>query len=441
MCIRDRNLGEYALELTSVHIDDLESLQVEVEVQKNAGHIKNVPVSFSMNETLVTKKFTNSFENIRLEYYLMDQTTAFDLLIKTSFDKKNDQGSFSEIKRVHVECYLQVSVSVEDIFKKDKFFFKFLLNSSIREEPVILYSSQLSAPVTQNDYIIHGNYTTTTPAIITFDGNDSFVNCYDIIANSNFDSKDIFNLKVRYNTLKEQLDCFITDAVLIEGDVEWFVRFEKWKLYWELEILKNLKYDYDAFKENKVIKLIKASLDLNKTKWRLRKLSIEETVLDKMLICLNKVRRGIAVCNTDMDEYVNNLVPKQLTVPVQLPSFDQFFHVQFKSTRIESDAPQDIIFSIGNPISYSVVVENLSEQWGQEIINDGGYVFEILSSNEWLIHGQKRCAIKEKITKFDVHLIPLKKGYLNFPHVEIANIYGKSCRVDHSNAFESILIF
>ena len=437
----DLNLGEYALDLTSMHSDVLESLQVEVEVQKNAGNMKNVPVSFSMNEIQARKRYNTLFENVRLEYYLLDQITAFDLIIKTSFTKKNDQGAFSETKRVHVECYLQLSVSVEDIFKKDIFFFKFLLNSSIREEPVILYSSQLSAPDTRNDYKIYGDYITATPALVAFDGNESFINCYEITANSNFDSKDIFNLKVRYNTLKEQLDCFITDAVLIEGDVEWFIHFEKWKIFWELEILKKLKYDYDAFKENRIIRLLKASIDLNKTKSQIRKLSIEKKVLDKMLICLNKLGRGIVVCNTDMDEYVRNLVPKQLTVPVQLPGFEQFFHVQFESMEIRYDALHDTMATIGNPVPYIVIVENLSEQWGQDIINDGGYIFEILSSNEWLIHGQKRCAIKEKRMEFEVHLIPLKKGYLNFPHVEITNINGKSCRVDHSNAFESILIF
>ncbi|AJS79998.1 Trs130p [Saccharomyces cerevisiae P283] len=435
------NLGEYALELKSVQSDALESLQVEVEVQKNIGNMKNLPVSFSMDEIQARKRYNTPFENVRLEYYLLDQITAFDLIIKTSFTKKNDQGTFGETKKVRIQCYLQLSVSVEDIFKKDIFFFKFLLNSSVREEPVILYSSELSAPDTRNDYNIRGDYIATTPALITFDGNESFINCYEITANNNFDSKDIFNLKVRYNTLKEQLDCFITDAVLIEGDVEWFILFEKWKTFWELEILKKLKYDYDAFKENRIIRLLKTSIDLNKTKSKIRNLCIEKAVLDKILICLNKVSRGIAVCNTDMDEYVRNLVPKQLTVPVQLPGFEQFFHVQFEQMETSHDALHDTIATIGNSLSYTVIVENLSGQWGQDVIDDGGYIFEILSSNEWLIHGQKRCAIKEKRKEFEVHLIPLKKGYLNFPRVEITNINGKSCRVDHSNAFESILIF
>lgn len=95
--------------------------------------------------------------------------------------------------------------------------------------------------------------------------------------------------------------------MLIEGDVEWFILFEKWKTFWELEILKKLKYDYDAFKENRIIRLLKTSIDLNKTKSKIRNLCIEKAVLDKILICLNKVSRGIAVCNTDMDEYVRNL--------------------------------------------------------------------------------------------------------------------------------------
>ncbi|EJS44176.1 trs130p [Saccharomyces arboricola H-6] len=438
---RGLNLGEYALELTSVHCDALESLQVDIEVQRNAGNMKSVPISFSMDEIQVRKRFNNLFESIRLEYYLLDQITAFDLTVKTSFTKKHKKDVYSEIKKVHVECYLQLSVSVEDIFKKDVFFFKFLLNSSTREEPIILYSSQLSAPDTRNDYKIDGNHSVTTPELITFDGNESFISCYQITANSNFDSKDIFNLKVTYNTLKEQLDCFITDAVLIEGDIEWFDMFEKWKIFWELDILKKLDYDYDEFKRNRRIVLVKPSLDLGKIRSLLLKLSIEKNVLDKILVCLNKVSRGIVVCNTDMDEYVRNLVPKQLTVPVQLPGFEQFFRVQFRSTQAENNALYDSMATIGSPIPYNVVVENLSEQWGQDVINDGGYIFEILSSNEWFIHGQKRCAIKAKRMEFEVRLIPLRKGYLNLPHVEVTNINGKSSRVDHLNAFESILIF
>lgn len=438
---RDLNLGEYALELTTVHCDVLESLQVEIEVQKSASGVMNVPISFSVDEIQVKRRLNNLVENTRLEYYLLDQTTAFDLVVKTSFTRKNEQVVYSETKKVHIECYLQLSVSVEDIFKKDIFFFKFLLNSSIREEPVILYSSQLSSPDTTNDYKIEGDYIATTPELITFDGNESFINCYQITANVNFDSKDIFNLKVRYNTLKEQLDCFVTDAILIEGDVEWFIGFEKWRTFWELEILKELKYDYDAFKENRIIKSLKASIDLNKINSRLLKLSMEKTVLDKMLRCLNKVGRGVAVCNTDMDEYVRNLVPKQLTVPVQLPGFEQFFRVRFHPIQAKNTTSDNPMVTLGCPIQYAVVVENLSEQWGQDAINDGGFILEILSSNEWLIHGQKRGAIKERQMQFEVYLIPLRKGYLNFPHVEVTNIYGKTCRVDHSNAFESILVF
>lgn len=120
------NLGEYALELTSVQSDALESLQVEVEVQKNIGNMKNLPVSFSMDEIQARKRYNTPFENVRLEYYLLDQITAFDLIIKTSFTKKMIKAPLVRPRRsafnVIYNCLFQWKTFLKKIYFSSNFF-------------------------------------------------------------------------------------------------------------------------------------------------------------------------------------------------------------------------------------------------------------------------------------------------------------------------------
>lgn len=148
---------------------------------------------------------------------------------------------------------------------------------------------------------------------------------------------------------------------------------------------------------------------------------------------LKKITEGVELSDIDIYAYVKNLTPRKLVVPVELPEMDHFFYVEF----IKKNEGEH---QVGIPMLFTIKVENLSQKWSSHKISDK-FVLEIASSNEWLAHGRKRMLIRSEISEFELYIIPLKKGYLNFPRVEICNVEsGESSRIDNPNVSETILV-
>lgn len=427
------NLGEYALELIFVNAANLKSAEVVLAVEKDEL-TSTYPISFSKSEDLY-EVTTDALERGKtIQYFLREQVTSFTLLTKFSYMKNDATQKFNEVRRFPIRGYLPVSVSVEDIFKRDLFIFKFLLNSSTIEEPIILYSSDLLPPIDNEQYSISRHYQPESYVYLTADPSENCLNCYQITTADKFDSSDTFQLQVTYNTLKEQLDGLVTEAVLVQGNVGWYRKFEVWKIFWEAYILPLLRYDYSAFERNWTVVLLPDTLNLTTIGSCIRKLSIDTKVSRGIINCLQRIIEGVQLSEIDVVAYTKNLIARKLIVPVELPKIEQFFYVEF----FEQGNSQH---QVGTPIPFKIKVENISEKWGPDA-SSGTFVFEITSSNEWLVHGKKRMIISSDRTELDLHIIPLKRGYLNFPRVEITNIdCDDSSRIDNPNTFETILVF
>jgi len=433
-------LGENLLEVKIDSFNRLKNSTLKLEMLNNS--ISRF-FSFNNNEIIHKKEINNITEgSFSIPYYLEEQITSFVLEFEFSFERNDQDGSFSERKSVEIECFLPVSVSVEDIFKKDIFFFKFLLSSSLREEPIILHSSKLSVKedIRKNEYDIIGNFEPENPVVLLPSMEETCLNCYRLYAKDKFNTSDIFNLHVRYNTLKEQVDCLVTDSILVEGNVEWFKKYYQWKIFWSSNILSQLRYDYELFNKSKIIRIDNGS-DIVKrlNKIICKKISTDQTVTSKMLKCLENLTKGVQINEWDISEYTQNLTPRELIVPVTLPEFEQFYNVSFN--KIESDTDDHIATELGTPQQFDIVVENMSHNWGRPTTDETtDHIFEILSNNDWLLQGKKRFMIPHDKHTFSVTLIPLKTGYLALPHVEITNLQGEASRVDQANEYESILV-
>lgn len=424
------SLGEYAIELTPKNVHNLDFFAVEIMVEPNLG---TYPISFAQDKPLYRKRVVGIEKNTTLQYFPKDSITSFPLKVKTSFTKKGTSRKFSEIRHFTISCYLPLSVSVEDIFKKDAFIFKFLLNSSTEEEPIILYSSKVRASDNNDRYGLVGDFEPNDIVYLTADPSESSLNCYQITTKDKFDPNDLFQLQVTYNTLKEQLDGLVTDSILVQGDVEWYQEFELWKNLWENKILSMLEYEYTTFMQTCTIKVFPGTLDITVICGYLVKLSVPKPVSKRIMETLRKIVQGVELSDIDIHAYTKNLTKRKLIVPVELPQIDYFFYVEFLKGSKEQ-------YQVGTPMLIKIRVENLSDKWESGEVSDL-FALELASSNEWLAHGKKRMLIRSKISEFELYVIPLKKGYLNYPRVEISNMEtGEPIRVDNPSASETMLV-
>lgn len=438
---RDLYLGEYAIEIRDYNFDKLSHMELYLEAEKTLDTLTN-PISFDteIDQPTITIDKNDFLSNKKLRYYLTDQRQSFSLYAKLTYSHKDSPDTVhSFIQKINIEYYLQLSVSVEDIFKKDRFFFKFLLNSSTKEEPVMVYASQLKQKDTNSiTYDISGEYKPVNPMIINNNGSESCLNCFQVTTDGSFNDKDVFELKVTYNTLREYLNSFVTDTILLEGDFGFYERYEPWKLFWITKILPLLNYDYDLYIKSRTLKLIVGSVDSFKLGILFKKMSIDHMVRTKFMKCISCLLQGIELNDIDIESYCKSWNARTLTVPVQLPELSQFFEIKFNPKGVSEDSYSK---SIGEPLPYQVVIKNSSEKWGQQISNEPCYTFEILSSNDWLVHGKKRMNLSSKEEKIDINLIPLRKGYLAFPQIEVTNSNGEVARVDYTNAYDIVLVF
>lgn len=439
-------LGENSLEIKIENFDKLQKDCTSLQLQVLNSSISRY-FSFDKENANAHKKDVADIteSSFFVPYYLQEQIASFMLEVEFKFERNDSTNKqmFVERKSNLIECYLPVSVSVEDIFKNDIFFFKFLLSSSVREEPIILHNSKLSVKDESKvgKYDIIGNYEPEQPIVLLSTTEENCLNCYRLRVTDKFDTADVFNLHVSYNTLKEQIDCLVTDSILVSGDIEWYKEFYCWKLFWKFNILTQLRYDYDTFNKYNIIRIDSGTELINKLKHVIfQKVRPEDNeVRCRMINCLDNLLNGVTVSKLDIIEYTQNLTPRGLVVPVNLPEFEQFYRVTFRKCTNDTDLTE-----VGIPQQYEVTIKDMGNKWGKsnctetEVNNE--YIFEILSNNDWLLQGKKRFVIPNDNYKFPVTLIPLKKGYITLPHVEITNLQGETSRIDQSNEFESVLV-
>ena len=479
-------LGSSFLDLRLSNFETLRSSQITIRVVTGSGNelssspASTIPISFAEDRDLKEVTFSNIQEDTRIPYYITDAIGGFTLEVKTVFERLEEQveeesegtdsGLYQERFMVGIDCYLPVSVSVEDIFKKEDFFFKFILGPSVAEEPVILYSSKLALESSETEntdskYVITGDYKPENPVILSSTSvEESCLNCYRLKAKKLFDTKDIFSLLIKYNTLRDLLDLLVTDCLLPNycNSTKPVDKFDKWRLFWKYEILPLISYDYKKYCEESILQLESriSNLKLHEITSKIKPISaMDGTVKTGLLNLLKKLASGVSLRDTDIDIdiYTKKLVNRELSVPVSLPTFEQLYSVELQRVdpsfkfesktktkfRSSSDRGTSQIASVGTPLSFRVKIRNLNSKWstGSSLEENRRHIFEISSPNgEWFVQGKRRFVLADTETnEVDISLIPLKNGYLTFPQVEITTSDGVSSTIDYRNAYDSIL--
>lgn len=425
------HLGMNTLDIEYSDVEDIEYFKMQLTVLKT--ETDTTPnISFTNDKKMHSVTITD-FKEKSLEYFFVNTCDTFTLRQDLSFKKRSTSGiTFEQTKDIVIDCRLPVSVSVEDFFKRDAFFFKFLINASSLDQPILLQHIDLISEE-KNKYSIAGGFTPDN-LLLKANDNESCLNFYQVqtFEGQRYNSKDIFHLEVTYNTLKEQLDELVTGSILLQGDVELSTNFEPWRAIWEDIVLPKLDYQHQLFEKKNVIKLAANKSYLEEIIEHLKAQVSAVDVLERVIKCLHSILTGVTMKPVDVDAYSKNMTPRRLRVPLTLPLLRQMFFVELKN-ELEK-VPQ-----VGEPIPMTICVTNLTDRWDTEAVH-GDYSFEILNSNEWLVNGKRKTTVTSALLEFKIHLTPLKRGYLRYPKIEITQKAKKTFEVDYLNLYETILV-
>ncbi|CAR22822.1 transport protein particle complex II subunit TRS130 [Lachancea thermotolerans CBS 6340] len=435
-------LSSKRLELTknSIHlkysnVDIPEKFKLVLTIIPPQGEAQS-PVAFSADGKKLSVTVTG-FDTSYVEYFILHPIDEFTLKQELSFNViASPNHNFYEKKVEKVSCALPLSISVEDIARENCFFFKFLISSSLPTEPVLFYKSCLES-YEPKKYTVTGGFEPEAPILLRNRLNETSLSFFKIATQdgAKFDSVDSFQLKVRFSTLKGQIDHLVTSAILIQGYPDIASKMELYRDVWNSSVLGALSYDYDLFESDNIIKLVSSKESVE----AIRKLLVtrvrDEGFLKASSRCLFELYKGFQLSHIEIKEYTKDLETSELVVGVHLPSPSKFFSVNLKA---ETTCEQNL--KVGQLLPVDIQIDDLSSCWASESRQEKNYIFELSNSSEWIINGKRRFCLCPGKSEYRVHMIPLRRGYLKYPRVEISEDGKKAPEVYYSNMHETILI-
>ncbi|AMD18568.1 HBL334Wp [Eremothecium sinecaudum] len=391
--------------------------------------IKDNKSAFSFSKTDLLHTLTINDMNVEeIPYFLKYPIDNIRLGYDLQFEKnglKYRQRHYTDI-----EVRLPLSVTVGDIFKRDCFYFKFMV-SACSNFPIALYSCYLDQDdSSRQKYVISDGFKPERAIILRPNTNDLCSNIYKIQVKDNLSYKqaDSFKLVVEYYTAKQILDRIVTEIFLRDFLQSNKDSHELWSEFWRRKVLPQVIYDYSHFGEMKLVKILGTSQQL----LSFIKTEVYDTGLrDQYCIFIKTLTSGIEI----PPELLKNLPSDGniLTVPVSLPHIKHLFYVELKP-EFRSH------YAFGEIIPMELRVSNLSYKWG---INDADatYILKVFNTSDWAINGKRRAVIESAEVNFNIQIIPLRRGDLPYPKVEIyTSDKIKVDEVDYLNSYETVLV-
>lgn len=432
---RHLQLMKNSLTLQYANEAELSEVELVLTILPSNG-VSKPSVSFDVegkNHAMTIKGTTAS----EVEYFIQSPTDQFKLKQEVTFKMTgHDNKEFYQCSIKSISCALPLSVSVEDIMREGSFFFKFLINSSSASEPIVLYRSHLK-PANSEKFSVTGGFEPKTPLLLKGSSQETCLNFFQIKPKNEevVESNDFFQLEILFSTLKDQLDHLVTNAVLIQGSPRIASKMDNYKDIWNSNVLAELAYDYSLFETEHKIKLNSPRESIT-LMWRhLHSRIKDEDFMEALKRCLLELKNGFQLSHLEISEYTKDIEPSTLVVDVNFPLPSKFFSVDLRSADEHGDTPE-----VGQSLQFRVRIYNADRGWGSNGTEVPSYVFEISNTNEWLIDGRRRFSLQPEVDQYPIKMIPLRRGYLRYPKVEITEGGRKIPDVHYTNAHDSILV-
>ncbi|SCU78301.1 LAMI_0A04148g1_1 [Lachancea mirantina] len=369
----------------------------------------------------------------RVVFYCLRPIDKILIRQRLSFKlKANPDTEFFQSQTTEIRCKLPITVSVEDILKGQDFYFKFLLNAASTEEPILVHSTELTA---SNDYLTCESFQCQQPLLLNGDESSTCFNFFRVKPKDNhrFNARDVFSLNVQFNTMRKQLEHLVTNALLFQGDIDRISKLEAVRSFWDYYILPKIDFNYRAFQDKSIVKLRDESENVQSLLKKINEHVDQQEIRQWMRDWLKKLISGVKVDDSEVAGFLKDLDKCSLNVTVNLPPISQSFEVELNPS-------ENKYLELGNPTTFYLSIRNLAHLWIDGDHSKHTYVFELLTSSDWLVNGRRKFSLENQDTQTEVVLLPLKRGRLNYPRIEIYDQNQKLNCVYFVNMHETLVV-
>lgn len=375
-------------------------------------------ICFEGNDSSVT---VASFGTFRVPFERKSAlTTSFFIKTVLSFSKGNEQ--YIE-KSVHeIDYNLPLDVSVDDVYLNDRLVFDFSLKS-FANEAILIFGTGLETENTET-YSISEAESFAEPVLMNPAVKTPYHVYFQILNKQGlFSPVDKFRFSVKYLRVQQYFGELVQK--IIPPKEQNIVDYN----YWQNYIVPNLKFSDKAFESSRKVAIILEEPNI------LESLELIGSSAFKVQIksILKKLKSGIPI--DELPQFKTASMLHELVLPVNIPTLSLFYSVHFR----QIDTNKEL--KAGVPSSFKIEITNLSGTWDLQESQENA-ILTIANNSDWIIGGKRRFELDTKRIDATVNLIPLRRGYLNYPSIELTGLNGeRTGQMDYLASNDKLLIF
>ncbi|OEJ82793.1 Trafficking protein particle complex II-specific subunit [Hanseniaspora osmophila] len=403
----ERNLEKNELELKTVNAERVENFECKIEILE--------PFSVDFAETNSKNFIVNSANFKSRIQYICKEEQSLELHVLQTLTFKRDGVLYSEVQIVKIDHQIEMSISVNDIYKSDAFYFNFTI--SAKYEPLHVVDTKLCCNVESKYEITEGYEAGDASSFLEVPEVENLQSFFQIKPiQKAFSYKDCFSLSVSYVSLSGMVNDYLTQKFFGRDS-----NFSHLKHIWESQILTQIEYHKSQFFNYNTIKI--SNYDRPQFEKQMQKIFPNESSIDYMLNLYETLFDGLEVEEDFNFSKRKAQALKKLTLSVTIPPPINNVVFSIEMTLDETYTGKTLI--VGEPYSCTLKICKQFQAWGGLKLENNSSIYQCeldkgAGSEEWLVSGLKKFEIRNDMTTVNVTLIPIKRGYLRFPDISIS---------------------
>lgn len=389
------------------NFDKVEKFELELTLKKEDS------ILFANGESAMLVKSLKKHILIKNEGKKLDFRLGYRLHLMVNNEKFTEEGT------VFINCVIPIEVSADKLYFKDSLLFDITVKAK-GDEFILLSSNSLTCS-SKSEFEIVNQPSFEKEVIVDNNAKNSYRSfCRIIPKSATFTSDDVINLSVKYFRIREYLEQLLDNFFPFE-ELEWEVYCQ-----WKGIVVPKLTYDYKAFAEREIVKIRFELNDMN---------TVLRTFFDRKAAKKVKAILQLLSSGAHTNKDAIKMEPLEFVCPLHIKNtIEKVYSIEFCNL----DTAKKVF--LGEPTRFQVTIRDQSETW-QNTVSEMLNSFSISNSNEWLVGGQRRFPITSPEMKIIVNLIPLRRGYLSYPNIDILDPNSSSvAQVDYANSQNKVLV-
>ncbi|QSL64675.1 hypothetical protein MERGE_001977 [Pneumocystis wakefieldiae] len=341
--------------------------------------------------------------------------------------------SYIYISNFTILTTLPWTVDVQNYFKKQCIFFRFLIsfsNSSLR----IINAK----PEELDDFFISPSEISNKTLILPSQS-ASFI--FKIVKKNNFYSDQPLTFNITYHTLEEEIFYIASNMFFHEFEINNLCKYYSYIIY-IFKKFQQSKINHDEYGLKQII-----FTEDHISYWKDELVLINCNDRDKIIKIVQKIMHEFENFSIDME--LLNCPGKKAKIYIKIPTIHVLHSVDFiiKSDKnINNDIHSVLKMTVGEPLYAELrIQQTLGHEIDKDLLEKLEFFCEIhIDNSTWLLSGYKKASFFTKddcLQVFPIVLIPLKSGYIMLPTIEITtSVTSISFEVDYNYDMKHILV-